>query len=151
SDASVAIINSGKMDAIAIAKATADRLAGAIAFASGLHQLASAKSTHFTASSVSGAGHAVSAHESVGPASAFLENSGTIDIIAQAHGLVTGPGFASASSLIVAAATAEVPVAIAQGALGTSAHAAIENKGIIRAAATATATGPQNLAAQVDE
>jgi trimeric autotransporter adhesin len=151
SDASVSIVNSGKMEALAIAQATASRLAGAIAFASGLHQLASAHSTHFTASSVSGAGHVLSVSKGFGPASASLVNSGTIDLVAQAHGLATGTG--TASGLIAAAATAEVPVAILQAAVGTSAHVSLGNSGTIRAAATATATatGPQNLAAQVDE
>ncbi|HEX5237515.1 MAG TPA: hypothetical protein VFW39_03515, partial [Sphingomicrobium sp.] len=151
SPASASIVNSGKIDILALAQATAKEFGGAIAFASGLHQIASAHSSQFIASSVSGSGHVLSLSRGAGPASVSLVNSGTIDVIAQAHGIVTGAGASSFSSLIDAAATAEVPVAIEQGAFGTSAHVALVNSGTIRAAATATATGPQNIAAQVDE
>ena len=151
SPASAAILNSGKMDVLAVAEATATHLAGAAAFASGLHQLASAHSSHFFASSVSSAGHAVSDNEGFGPATLSFVNNGAIDIAARAHAVVTGTGLASQTGLIVAAATAVVPVAILQGAVGTNAKASLENSGTILVAGTATATGPQDVEAQANE
>jgi hypothetical protein len=151
SPAFASIVNSGKIDVLALAQATANNLAGAIAFASGLVQIASAHSSQSIASSASGAGRLSFDSEGVGPAKVSFINSGTIDVVAKAHAVVTGAG--TASGLIAAAATAEIPVAVEQAAFGTSAHVSLENSGMLRAAATATAiaAGPQNLAAQVDE
>jgi uncharacterized protein YhjY with autotransporter beta-barrel domain len=150
SSASASITNTGKIDLLAVAKATGTVLAGAAAFASGLHQFASAHSTHFTGTSISGSGHAFAVARGAGPASVSLVNSGTIDIVAQAHAVVTGTHAAS-GSLIAAAATAEVPLAILQGAAGTSAHDLLENNGTIRVAATASASATQNAGAQANE
>src|SRR5206468_6258787 len=74
-----------------------------------------------------------------------------IDIVARAHAVVTATAVASSRTFAVAAATADVPIGILQGASGTDASASLQNSGSIVIAASAAAAGPQNVFAQVNE
>ncbi len=135
--AQVALTNSGAMDFAASAHAEAANAAGvaedaaALAAVGGVFQTAAAATLSVSAGATAGGGTEQKFHYyPTGPVSASLENSGNVDIAAQAGAAADGAAFASA-----------LAVGTGQLASGTDAQAAISNIGAMNYAASATAAG----------
>ena len=150
SDATVELTNSGDLSASATGHASGGHAATAFAFASGIHQTASAHSSQSSVTIASnGSGHAGQLFGGVGPADVSLSNSGSITLAAEAQA-IAGTESAVGGSTTFAAAQAHIGVGILQQAFGSDAHASVTNEGSIALTGLAKATAAGNALAQAD-
>lgn len=147
--AAVTIDNSGTIEAGVFAQASGGQVADAAAYASGIKQFADARGAMISGTRTSGGdGHLLIFSGGIGQASASLTNSGIISMVADAHALNSSA--ATSHSFAFAGATAIVPVAVSQAALGTDASASFVNSGTIQIAAAAVASGIGGAVARAD-